>query len=81
MIDWLVRAESTRREIFLASAFLAALLVTGTIGYSVVEGWGWLDGLDMTFITLTTIGFAKYARCRMSGEIQTGRYTNRSRQP
>ncbi len=45
------------RELVVANLFLAGVLVTGTIGYSIIEGWPWPDSLYMTFITLTTIGF------------------------
>ena len=31
----------------------------GTIGYVVIEGWGWLDSLYMAIITVTTVGFAE----------------------
>jgi voltage-gated potassium channel len=39
--------------------FPAVLLVVGTIGYVVIEGWSGLDALFMTVITVTTVGFAE----------------------
>jgi voltage-gated potassium channel len=36
---------------------LVGLLGGGTLGYQVVEGWGWFDALYMTVITITTVGF------------------------
>ncbi len=36
---------------------LASLLVSGTIFYSTVEGWGILDSLYFSVITLATVGF------------------------
>lgn len=41
---------------------LAAILATvffGMIGYRVLEGWSWFDGLYMTVITLATIGYGE----------------------
>jgi voltage-gated potassium channel len=40
-------------------ALLLILLVilTGTIGYYVLEGWPFLDGFYMTIITIFTVGF------------------------
>jgi voltage-gated potassium channel len=44
-------------RLLLPVAVLAALLAAGTVGYQVVEGWGWFDALYMTAITITTVGF------------------------
>jgi voltage-gated potassium channel len=49
--------EATQREIILAALLLLTLALLGTTGYVVLEDWYWVDGLYMTFITLTTIGF------------------------
>jgi voltage-gated potassium channel len=35
------------------------LIVIGTIGYVVLEGWPWFDALYMTVITLTTVGYGE----------------------
>lgn len=51
--------DSPRREITLANLFVFSLLSLGMLGYRLLEGWGWLDGLYMTFITLTTIGYGE----------------------
>jgi voltage-gated potassium channel len=56
-VRWLVRMDPSRREILIASLSLVLLLAIGTAGYVVLEGWAWMDGLYMSFITLTTIGF------------------------
>jgi voltage-gated potassium channel len=40
-------------------AALAALIVGGTAGYRLLEGWSWFDGLYMTVITLATIGYGE----------------------
>ncbi|PEN13452.1 potassium transporter TrkA [Longibacter salinarum] len=57
--NWYVRLDQSRREILLASTTLLFVIAIGTAGYRVIEGWPWMDGLFMTFITLTTIGFAE----------------------
>ena len=47
----------TRLKIVLGS--LALILLAGTAGYSLIEGWHWFDSLYMTTITLATIGFGE----------------------
>jgi voltage-gated potassium channel len=49
----------TRRKIYFSVAALAALLVGGTLGYHLIEGWTLFDGLYMTVITLATIGYGE----------------------
>lgn len=45
------------RELVVANLFLAVVLIIGTAGYMLLEGWSVMDSVYMTFITLTTIGF------------------------
>lgn len=40
-----------------AAALLILVPIVGTAGYMLTEGWGFLDALYMTVITVTTIGF------------------------
>ena len=39
-----------------AAIALAAVVVLGTLGYVVFEGWKWFDSLYMTITTITTVG-------------------------
>ncbi len=54
---------SYQRRIIIAFAMLWGLLLTGTLGYLVIErnnpehGWQLLDAIYMTVITLTTVGY------------------------
>ena len=36
---------------------LTLIFITGTLGFHLIEGWGFLDSLFMTLITITTIGY------------------------
>ena len=38
-------------------AAIGLILVVGTIGYMLIEGWGFLDALYMTITTITTVGY------------------------
>ena len=49
----------SKREVIVAAAALAAVLLIGTAGYMVLEGWNLLDSAYMTVITLATIGYGE----------------------
>ncbi len=40
-------------------AYLGALVVLGTCGYVLIEGWSLLEGFYMTVITLSTVGYTE----------------------
>lgn len=50
---------------------LLILVLFGTGGYMVIEGWGLLDALYMTTITLTTIGYGEVKSLSPAGRIFT----------
>lgn len=39
-----------------AALMLAAVVLFGTVGYVVLEGWSWFDAFYMTIMTITTVG-------------------------
>lgn len=63
--------DPTQREIIFAGLFLILWLLFGTLGYAAIEGWSLMDGLYMTFITLTTIGFAEVHTLTTGGRLFT----------
>lgn len=54
-----------------AAAVPLLLLVVGTLGYHVVEGWGYFDALYMTVITLTTVGYGETHPLSPAGRLFT----------
>lgn len=70
-VAWLARIDQARREILMASLALLFLVVLGMVGYRLLEGWSFMDGLYMTFITLTTIGFGEVRTLSTAGRILT----------
>jgi voltage-gated potassium channel len=63
-------STSKRRIVFIV-AFVFAVLMTGTSGYVLIEGWNWFDSLYMTVITLATIGYGEVHPLTRSGQIFT----------
>jgi voltage-gated potassium channel len=57
--DYAGRMISARRRLLVAGLYLVALLVLGTAGYMVVEGWSAFDAPYQTVITVSTIGFGE----------------------
>jgi voltage-gated potassium channel len=47
------------RRVVIILLIPGALVLVGTAGYSVIEGWHWFDALYMTVITLTTVGYGE----------------------
>lgn len=54
-----------------ALLILAAVIVFGTIGYMVIEGWGFFDALYMTVISVTTVGYKEVHPMSRAGELFT----------
>jgi voltage-gated potassium channel len=52
-------------------AALAAVVIIGTIGYSIIEGWTFIDSLYMTIITISTVGYAEIKPLSTAGQIFT----------
>ena len=52
-----------------AALALGAIVVGGTAGYMVLEGWGFLDALYMTMITISTVGYGEVNALDTSGRL------------
>ena len=58
--------DSFSNRIKIALTLLVLVIVTGMIGYSLIEDWSYLDCLYMTVITISTVGYCE------TGELSTG---------
>ncbi len=50
---------------------LVTLIVVGTVGYHLIEGWEIIDCLYMTIITIATVGFKEVGPLSQGGKIFT----------
>lgn len=59
------------RNLLFSFVLLAAILLVGTLGYMLIEGSSFLDGLYMTIITITTVGYGEAVRLSPAGKYFT----------
>ncbi len=52
-------------------AAIMVVVIAGTVGYMVIEGWGFLDSLYMTVTTITTVGFKEVRDLSTGGRVFT----------
>lgn len=46
-----------QRRMLINAGLLGGITIAGTLAYTLVLGWDWLDSLFMTLTTITTVGF------------------------
>src|ERR1051325_3869672 len=59
------------RQFYLTLAVPVLLVIAGTAGYAVLEGWSFFDALYMTAITITTVGFMEVHPLSTGGRLFT----------
>ncbi len=59
------------RNLPLSLSLLALVLVAGTVGYTLIEGWSLFDALYMTIITIATVGFKEVHELSPEGKAFT----------
>ncbi len=60
---------TTRQRLLLALFLLTTVVLGGTLGFHVLEGWSWFDGFYMTLTTMTTIGYGEIHPLSHAGRI------------
>jgi voltage-gated potassium channel len=58
-----------QNRIRLALLMIVVVLVTGVVGFHTIEGWPWFDGLYMTLITMTTVGYGETHALSPAGRV------------
>jgi len=59
----------SRRRVVWGVSILLVIIAVGTTGYSIIEGWSFLDSLYMTIITISTVGYAEVQPLTPGGRI------------
>jgi voltage-gated potassium channel len=59
------------RHLIIAIIVILILLLAGTTGYRLIEGWSFFDALYMTVITITTVGYGEVHQLSKEGRIFT----------
>lgn len=57
-----------RRTLFVVGVILVTLCI-GTIGFSIIEGWGLFDAFYMTLTTITTVGYQEVRPLDRAGRV------------
>jgi voltage-gated potassium channel len=63
--------SDTARHLIMGFLFLITIILVGTIGFMLIEGWSLNDALFMTVITITTTGFQEVHPLSGAGQIFT----------
>lgn len=62
--------RETKALVWVLIAIVLILLI-GTLGYRLIEGWGFMDALYMTVTTITTVGFKEVEPLSTGGRVFT----------
>lgn len=63
--------QQTFRQYIRLGALPLLIILGGSAGYVVLEGWPWTDAVYMTIITLSTVGFSEVGELSRQGRIFT----------
>lgn len=63
--------EALKKKLVTAFLLISLIIAFGTLGYTIIEGWNFIDSLYMTIITLTTVGYREVNPLTLKGIIFT----------
>src|SRR5690242_3758347 len=63
------RSMNISLRLFVCLILLAAVVLSGSVGFRFIEGWPWFDAFYMTLTTMTTIGYGEIHPLSHAGRI------------
>ena len=69
-----IRLAFATRQVRYLVAMTVLLIVTASIFYHWVEGWGWIDAFYFSVITISTVGYGDFAPQTAIGKLFTSGY-------
>ncbi|MFP4374359.1 MAG: potassium channel family protein [Spirochaetaceae bacterium] len=63
--------DRTAHQVMVAGIMVLAILFAGTLGYILVEGWGFVDAFYMTVLAVSTTGFREVHELSDTGKMLT----------
>jgi len=64
-----ISSRDLKGNLKIAAAFIVLIVSGGVFGFMKIEGWGFLDSLYMTVLTLSTVGFREVYPLSSGGKI------------
>ncbi len=62
-------SNKLRKQVAISVGLLILVIATGTVGYTLIEGWDLFDSFYMTVVTLTTIGYEEIHPLSRTGRV------------
>ena len=59
----------TTCKLFIPLTIICAIILTGVLGFMIIEGFNLLDALYMTIVTITTVGYEEVHELSKAGMI------------
>ncbi len=58
-----------KKKLFIVSSLLLFVVILGTVGFRLIEGWGLLESLYATVTTISTVGYGDFAPASAQGRL------------
>ncbi|WBU62025.1 potassium channel family protein [Paracoccus albus] len=69
-----IRAAFASRQVRFLIALTGLLIAGASVFYHWVEGWGWIDAIYFSVITISTVGYGDFAPQTAIGKLFTSGY-------